>query len=263
MRQVLMVLIILFSAVANAEETKNGPLFMKDMVNETEFFAPWGIGVDFLTMDQDYSIKSLQFDLPGVDISDASLISVANELNHYDLKFDVWLTPFLNVFALVGRIDADTSVDLSQVPITGLPVQLGVLPVSYDGTVYGGGVNLVYGAPHWFVAVNNTWTGTNLSGDFDSSVSAFTSQPRIGLIKNRWSFYVGGLYLNATEKHKGTIALPIPGIPPVAFDVELESADKWNYAVGIFHIFSPKATLLLEYGFGDRNHTLFNFTYRF
>jgi len=111
--------------------------------------------------------------------------------------------------------------------------------------------------------VNNTWTGTNLSGDFDSSVSAFTSQPRIGLVKDRWTFYVGGMYLDTTEKHSGTIALPIPGIPPVPFNVELESADKWNYAVGVFHVFSPKAHLLLEYGFGDRTHTLFNFTYRF
>ena len=50
---------------------------------------------------------------------------------------------------------------------------------------------------------------------------------------------------------------------PVDFDVQLESAEKWNYAVGIFHAFSPKAHLSLEYGFGDRTHTLFNFTYRF
>ena len=263
MRRILLTLLLLAPLTTVGQESKNGPLFMKDMVNETEFFAPWGVGVDFFTMEQDYTINKLQFDLPGVDVSDPSLIGVTNDLRHYDLKLDVWITPFLNAFALVGRIDADTLVDFSKVPITGLPVSLGVLPVSYDGTVYGGGINLVYGTERWFVALNNTWTGTNLSGNFDSSVSAFTSQPRIGLIKDRWTFYVGGMYLDTSEKHKGTIALPIPGIPPVAFDVELESADKWNYAVGVFHAFSPKAHLSLEYGFGDRNHTLFNFTYRF
>ena len=36
-----------------------------------------------------------------------------------------------------------------------------------------------------------------------------------------------------------------------------------NYAVGAGYIFSPKATISFEYGFGDRTHTLFNFTYRF
>ena len=40
------------------------------------------------------------------------------------------------------RIDADTYVDLSNVPVTGLPVPLDVLRISYDGTVYGGGINL-------------------------------------------------------------------------------------------------------------------------
>lgn len=263
MRRILIALLIFIPLTVSGQESKNGPLFMKDMVNETDFFAPWGVGVDFFTMDQDYTIKNLQFDLPGVDVSDPSLIGVSNELNHYDLKLDVWVTPFLNVFGLIGRIDADTFVDFSNVPVTGLPVALGVLPVSYDGTVYGGGFNLVYGTERWFVALNNTWTGTSLGGDFDSSVSAFISQPRIGLIKDRWTFYVGGMYLDTTEKHSGSIALPIPGIPPVSFDVELESADKWNYAVGVFHVFSPKAHLSLEYGFGDRTHTLFNFTYRF
>jgi len=263
MCRIIIILLMLTPLTVCGQESSSGPLFMKDMVNETEFFDPWGVGIDFFTMDQDYKIKSLQFDLPGVDVSDPSLINVSNELNHYDLKLDVWVTPFLNVFALIGRVDADTLVDLGNVPITGLPVPLGVLPVSYDGTVYGGGVNLIYGSEHWFVALNNTWTGTNLSGDFDSSVSAFTSQPRIGMVKDRWTFYVGGMYLDTTEKHSGTIVLPIPGIPPVPFNVELESADKWNYAVGVFHVFSPRAHLLLEYGFGDRTHTLFNFTYRF
>ena len=263
MRRLLLILMMLAPLTVMAQETSKGPLFMKDMLNGKEFFDPWGVGVDFFTMDQDYSIKKLQFDLPGVDVSDPTKIGVSNDLNHYDIKLDLWVTPFLNVFGLVGRINADTLVDFSNVPVTGLPVPLGILPVSYDGTVYGGGINLIYGGERWFTALNTTWTGTNLSGDFDSSVSAFTVQPRVGLIKDSWTFYVGGMYLDTTEKHKGTIALPIPGIAPVAFDVELESADKWNYAVGIFHAFGTRAHLSLEYGFGNRTHTLFNFTYRF
>ena len=199
----------------------------------------------------------------GVEIGDTSLIDVTNELQHYDLKFDVWLTPFLNVFALIGKVDADTYVDLSKVPVSGLPVSLGVLQVPYDGTVYGGGVNLVWGTDRWFVALNNTWTDTSLGGTFDSDVSAFISQPRVGLIRDKWTFWVGGMYLDTDEKHSGSIQLPIPGIPPVPFDVELSSMDAWNYAVGLGHVFSPQATLYLEVGFGDREHTLFNFTFRF
>jgi len=264
MHRLLIALLLLLPLTINADESnKGGPLFMKDLVDEGEFFAPWGVGVDIFTMEQDYSIKSLQFQIPGIGDVDPSAIKVTNNLSNYDIKLDVWVTPFLNVFGLVGKLNARTYVDLSNVEIPGLPVSLGTLPVSYDGTVYGGGVNLVYGTKRWFAALNNTWTSTSLNGDFDSSVSSFTIQPRLGVIVDSWTMWVGGMWLDTTEKHSGTIALPVPGWPPVPFNVELETANKWNYAVGIGKIFSPQATLYFEVGFGDRNHTLFNFTYRF
>ena len=263
MHRLFIVLLLLLPLATPAQESSGEPLFMKDMLQGREFFEPWGVGVDYFAMEQDYRIKSLQFELPGVGIGDPSLIEVSNELRHYDVKLDVWVTPFLNVFGLIGKVDADTYVDLSKVPIAGLPVSLGTLPVAYDGTVYGIGFNLLYGTDRWFAALNNTWTDANLSGDFDSSVKSFSSQPRVGLIFNKTSIWLGGMYLDTEEKHSGTIMLPIPGIPPVPFNVELESMEKWNYAIGLGHVFSPKAHISLELGFGDRNHTLANFTYRF
>jgi len=264
MRRFLIILMLLAPMMVSAQESDSGgPLFMKDLLGDREFFDPWGVGVDIFTMQQDYGIVDLDFQLPGVEIGDASLIDVSNDVQSYDVKFDVWLTPFLNVFALVGRMKADTYVDFSNLPVQGLPFPLGSVQVAYDGTVYGGGVNLLYGTDKWFVALNNTWTDASLSGDFDSSVKAYTAQPRIGLIRNHWTFYAGGMYLDTQEKHSGSIQLPIPGFPPVPFNVELESAEKWNYAVGAMYVFSPKAQFLLEIGFGDRDHTLLNFTYRF
>jgi len=264
MRRLLIILFFLAPLTVSAQESgSKGPLFMKDLLGDREFFDPWGIGAEVFTMQQDYGIKSLDFQLPGVEIGDPDLIDVTNDVQSFDLRFDAWLTPFLNVFALVGRVDADTFVDFSNLPIQGLPFPLGAVQVSYDGTVYGAGVNLLYGTEKWFVALNNTWTDTSLSGDFDSSVSAYTAQPRVGLIRNMWTFYVGAMYLDTKEKHDGTIDLGLPGLPPIPFSVELESQEKWNYAVGAMLVFSPKAQFLLEVGFGDRDHTLLNFTYRF
>jgi len=263
MHRILLALILLAPLAAPAQETSGGPLFMKDMLQGREFFETWGVGVDYFTMKQDYKLKSLQFDLPGVGVGDPSLIGVTNELDHYDLKLDVWVTPFLNVFGLIGRVDAKTYVDLSKVPVQGLPVSLGTVPVAYDGTVYGAGFNLLYGTDRWFASLNNTWTDASLSGDFDSSVKTFSSQPRIGLLFNRSTVWIGGMYLDTEEKHAGAIALPIPGLPPIPFAVELESMEAWNYAIGIGHVFSPKAHFSIEVGFGDRTHTLANFTYRF
>ena len=258
MRHLLATCLLLTTAPVFAD---SGLPLMKEMLGDREFYEPWGIGVDFYTMDQPYQIKSLQFDLPGVVIPDASQLDVQNEVQHFDLKVDVWLTPFLNLFALVGRVDAETIVDLSSVPVAGLPFALGKLPVDYDGTVYGGGATLAYGGDRWFASLTGTWTTTDLSGNFESSVDSLSLQPRVGLLYDKWNFWVGGMYLDVEEEHRGAIELPILGLVP--FDVVLEGAKKWNTAVGAQYTFSPKAHLSLEVGFGDRDHTLFNFTYRF
>ena len=258
MHRLLLVLILAAPAAVSAE-----PLFMKDSVGDREFFNTWGVGLDIYTMDQDYEITSLEFVFPGIPSIDTDNVDVTNELSHVDLKLDAWVTPFLNVFGLVGRLQADTRVDLSEVPLPGLPFSLGVLPVNYDGTVYGAGFNLVYGTERWFASLNNTWTDASLSGDFNSSVSSYTAQPRIGLIRGNWSWYLGAMYLDTEESHKGVIDLGLPGLEAVPFDVELDTLEAWNYAVGVAYVFGPEAHLSFEVGFGDREHTLFNFTYRF
>ena len=71
------------------------------------------------------------------------------------------------------------------------------------------------------------------------------------------------MYLDTEETHSGNIDLGIPGAPTIPFAVSLESMEAWNYAVGMGYVFSPKAHLSFEVGFGDRTHTLFNFTFRF
>lgn len=268
MRHFIIALLLLAPLAASAQESESstGPLFMKDLVDDGEFFEPWGVGFDFFTMDQDYSLKSMSLDIPAlgeIDL-DPSQVMVTNKLKHYDVKLDAWITPFLNVYGLIGRVDADTVVDIGNFVVPGL----GSLPpftVSYDGTVYGFGANLVYGTDRWFTALNSTWTKANLSGDYNSSVKSLAFQPRLGLIKNGWTMWVGGMWLDTKETHNGTYELPVVGFGtiPIDFNVELESKNKWNYAAGVGYIFSPKATLSFEYGFGNRTHTLFNFTYRF
>ncbi len=235
--------------------------FMKDLAGDTELPRTWGVSLDYFTMDQDYDIKSLQFALPGVSLGDPSLLKVTNEVEHFDIKADVWLFPFLNVFGLVGRVETDTIVDLSRVEIVGLPFALDTLPVSFDGKVYGLGFTLVYGTENWFASATSTWTETKVSGGLDSSVSSLAIQPRVGLIRNDWRYWLGGMYLDTDEKHSGTFDLPFIG--PVPFEVELVTKDNWNYAAGLGYVFNDRTNLSFELGFGKRQHALFNFNVRF
>jgi len=239
----------------------DGLPFMKDLAGDADLPRPWGIGFDFYTMDQDYDIKSLDFELPGVIVGDPSAIEVTNKVQHFDFQADAWILPFLNVFGLVGRVDIDTKVDFSNADISGLPVDLGTLPFSFDGTVWGAGFTLAYGTERWFTSVTTTFTRTSTSGDFKSKVNSTTVQPRIGLLRNSFRFWVGGMYLDTDEKHSGEFDLPFIG--PVPFEIELKTKDSWNYAVGAGYEFTDRANLTFEVGFGNRTHTLFNFNVRF
>ena len=235
MRRLVISLLLLVPLTLPAQDSdtvavsNTGPLFMKDSLEGFDFFAPWGVGADIFIMQQDYNIKKLEFVLPGVPDIDPSLVDVSNDVQNYNLRGDVWLTPFLQVFALVGYIDADTSVDLSQVSLDVLGFPLPGFGVSYDGTVYGAGFNLLYGTDKWFATLNNTWTDTSLSGDFDSSVSSYTAQPRIGLVFDSWTVWTGGMYIDVDERHSGSFELPIPNPATganlrVPFRVDLETS---------------------------------------
>jgi hypothetical protein len=235
-RRLIFLLAVLLPLSSSAESSLP---FLKDMAGDRDLPRPWGLGIDFFTMDQDYDVKDLTFALPGVSLGDPSQIKVENEVQHFDIKGDVWLLPFLNVFGIIGKVDIDTYVDFSNADISNLPIDLGVLPVSFDGTVYGGGFTLAYGTESWFTSLTTTFTSTDTSGDFKSSVDSTSVQPRIGLLRENWRFWV------------------------VPFEVELESKDSWNYAIGAGYVFNDRADLSFEAGFGDRTHTLFNLNVRF
>lgn len=256
-------LILLLVALIPLSSSADGLPFMKDLAGDMDLPRPWGVGFDFFTMDQDYDIKSLTFALPGVGLGDPSKIKVTNEVQHIDIKGDAWILPFLNVFGIIGHVNIDTRVDFSDVEITGLPFALGTLPVSFNGTVYGGGFTLAYGTDRWFTSVTTTFTSTSTSGDLDSKVSSTAIQPRIGLLRDSWRFWGGAMYLNTDEKHSGVFDLGLPGLDAVPFAVELSTQDHWNYAVGVGYVFNDRADLSFEAGFGSRTHTLFNFNVRF
>lgn len=241
----------------------DGPPWGKSIAEGFDLPRPYGLGFDYFEMQQDYQIRSLQFSLPGVPPIPPELVKVENDIDHRDLKFDVWVLPFLNLFALYGHVDASTNVDLSGVPAAqlGLP-PLGVIPVRYDGDVYGGGLTLAYGSERWFTSLTGTWTHSDLDGDFDSSVRSRSWQPRIGLVHGAWSGWIGGHYIAVEENHAGVIQL-IPALPPIPFAVSLEQENAWSPVVGGRYAFNDRFELTGEYGGGQRDTLLINATWRF
>ena len=125
---------------------------LSDTVRRLLASIPWG---------------SLHSTFPLPPISDPSSILVQNEIEHVDLKLDLWLFPFLNVFGIYGSIDGRTTIDLSSV---GIPLLDSVarperyrtastrhaagMPWRPDATTYG--VQLAHAPtpPRWRVAAD-------------------------------------------------------------------------------------------------------------
>ena len=265
------------------------PLFGKEMAGDRNLPRAFGIGIDYFNMSQPYQIDSLNvcevdpcFSAIGAflpPLGPSSGILVENEAENVDIKLDLWLLPFLNVFAVYGQIDGKTTVDLSNVDLSGspfpfLPQQLETIPINYDGDVYGGGLVLAVGGDKWFASLTATFTDTSLSGDFTSSVQATTIQPRIGVRASETTeVWIGGYFIDAEESHTDTILLDLgfllpPTLPPgtlipVDFAVNLSQQEDFNFSLGIHSMFTEHWEATVEVGGGDRNTVLANMTYRF
>jgi hypothetical protein len=255
-------------------------LFGNDMAGDRQLPRTWGIGIDYFNMGQPYSIDSLTLtdnigpvvvDLGSALAPDPSVLAIDNDLRHGDLKIDVWVLPFLNVFGIYGQIDGATHIDLRALGLP-LPPQTNSLTIDYDGDVYGGGIVLAFGGDSWFGSLTATATDTSLGGDFKSSVSATTIQPRVGLrFGEHTEVWIGGYILDAEEKHSGTIdldlgvvggSLPVDGQDAV-FAVGLSQKEDFNLSIGTHMMFSEAWEATVEVGAGDRRTVLANFTYRF
>ena len=262
--------LILLAALVVPGFARADALFGNNIAGGMETPRTFGIGIDYFNLRQPFQLDSLTFVAPPgaplPPISDPSVITADSEIQNFDVKVDVWLLPFLNVFGIYGRIDGDTLVDLQGLELP-LPPQTQRVVIDYDGDVYGGGLVLAVGGERWFGSVTATFTDTDLSGDFESSVKATTIQPRIGLrAGDGIDVWVGGYIIDAEESHQGTVNLDIGfglGVIPIDFAVDLSQKEDFNPSIGMHMMLGESWEATAEIGGGDRDTVLANFTYRF
>ena len=253
---VLTVLLVPLSVHADA-------LFGNSLAGDRKLPRMMGIGIDYFDMSQPYEFDGTPTIVPPLPIDDFSVIGIDNEIEHSDLKFDIWIAPFLNVFAIYGNIDGRTNVDLSS---TGLPAP--PITVDYEGDVYGAGITLAGGGERWFASLTATFTETDLSGDLDSSVDTTTIQPRLGIrFGDHTEFWIGGYSIDAEESHTGVVELNLGpllgGVQTLDVAVDLKQEEDFNWSVGGHMMMSDAWEATVEVGAGDRQTVLANVTYRF
>ncbi len=218
---------------------------------------PFGVGVSYFSQKQPYDIVELKLGLPGWNPAAAKDLKVDNDTTSSHVALDYWVLPFLNVFVLGGKIDGTTTVKVSELNL-GLP--LSNIRVDYDGWMYGGGVTLAGGWDRIFVTASGYYTSTSLDAT-DSTVRAFVASPKVGYTFSRTAVYVGAMYQDVEERHKGSYA--VQGLGVVPFDVTLQQKEPWNYLAGVNIGLAEHWVLNMEAGFGERDTLLANLMYRF
>ena len=254
-RFVVLVFLIAITFTASSFGQDSEPMFplYRSMAGDRELPKPYGVGITYHHQKQDYDLADLMVSLPGIDIAQAAAaVKVENNTSEANLKFDLWLLPFLNIFAIIGHVEGETEVTL--------PQPLGKLDVEYDGLVYGGGLTLAAGYKDFFGSLTMLFTETDLDVS-TSSVEAFVLTPRIGYSTGFGQVYIGAMYQHTEEKHEGSVTIPQFG--NVNFEVELEEKDPWNYLAGVKIDLRKNLDLEVEGGVGDRKHVTASLTYRF
>lgn len=269
------------------------PFLAQNVVNlGYDLPLPYGAGIAYADVRQDQLLTSLRVGFNGSPKEPFEFVSFANarsETRSPQLKVDAWLFPFMNVFALFGRVEGIAAMDifldgngmLDQIgedcsgPIPSLTCillqdQLFLLPVRPDVnvTTYGVGTILAGGWNDWFVTVPVTLTMSRPDATVSEGLT-LTASPRVGRLINlgrvgNLSVFVGGNYLRSKLEIEGTFVVP-GDILDIDYTLDQENADRWNAVVGANWDLSKRVSLYFEYnGFtGSREAYIGGFGYRF
>jgi hypothetical protein len=265
---------------------------------------PFGVGLNYAFADQPIEISRIAVgvnDSEMVDISDFIVFDDLNaRLHAVNLRADLWVLPFMNVYALGNYVvQTETSVSIAE-------------PFSFDaGAVqsgYGAGFGTTLAGGFWgfFGTVDLNWTWNKME-KLEQPVGTFLLTPRVG--KNfgtfaglEFIFWVGAMRQVIQSETKGQIrlsdaiggsgegrfqddlqewyeALPparqaiVRGIvgrieggggdPVIRYDLDKAIAYPWNALVGTEIGLSPAWRVRAEVGFINRTQVVLGLNYRF
>ena len=247
----------------------------------------FGISVGYMHVEQGVNVDSINFDglkLGSMPIGQDSIgIETTGGRQNSDvltLRADMWLFPFLNFYAIGGKISGYSETNIS-VDIKGLPIKSAQnLPFQLDleGDMYGGGVVIAGGFKNWFTIVDGSYTKTNLT-IIDGGIQSIVVTPRFGYDFTSRGVpiraWVGGQYQNIQQSLSGNISdLDLP--PELhnllglvnkdndgRFNVEQSLATDWAPVMGFQYTINSTFNLIGEFSFGERRSAFITLDTRF
>jgi hypothetical protein len=235
-----------------------------------EFPKPYGLAGSMYFQQQNMEITKIR--LGNLELSEEGGIidfddsKIKNTVTSSQIRADVWVLPFVNVYGMMGRVttfnNIDLSINLNNDNIPNLSESISLLKertiANINGTVGGAGMVVAGGYGKVFANVNITWAQTWLS-EVNSIQKSFVAFPMVGMTTSFANLFVGGIYQNTGTVNKGSFQ----GSTGNQINYELEySAQRWNYTIGFNKSIGNWSMVIIQ-GFGARTNSVIEVGYRF
>ena len=217
------------------------PLGKKSVPEKFWGYQPQPIGISFgyTYLNDLMDISDFSFSLGGQPLPPgAVIVSEARHKTSVQLaRFDTWLFPFLNIYALAATLDgqaADVAFKVNPIPgMPPLPIPSTIEP-SYTGHFYGIGMTLAAGYKQFFASydINRQWATISV---FDNTVPAIVQGIRAGVHGKvngaNAAVYAGAFHLSLRDEVL-TGKNFIPGLPDHSFSLVASPQSAWNMLIG-------------------------------
>jgi len=171
-------------------------------------------------------------------VSEFATLGSSSDVFNSNFRFDTWLLPFLNVYALVGYVHNESATTLHVTlpgpgPLPGNIEREATIDTSLDGYVGGLGMTLAAGYKSFFMVADYNYNRADLGFD-----DAFTA--KIGSIRAGWQGKVGGralqTWLGAGNWDTAATAKGHADLEDgrrLVFEADQHPHTKWMYEVGV------------------------------
>ena len=191
---------------------------------------------------------------PGASIADFVQLGSSSDVFNANLKLDVFVLPFMSVYALVGYVhnESDTHAEITLAtpgPGGGEVVFDRTIATELDGVIGGLGIALAGGYGNFFLVADASYIQSDLGFDDDFTATIATVRAgyrgRIGALPLQMWLGVGSWDTAATAIGH----TDLPDGSRFVFEADQRPHTKWMYDVGSNLEFSKKFQLVADVGF--------------
>jgi hypothetical protein len=266
-RTAFAILALLSLSLANAQtpeepaplpESRHRLPFLKEEAEKRGIELPrtFGIGLVYYHLDRAIDVSDVRVGRNGAtpgSVSDFAHLGSSSKVDNVNLKLDMWLLPFLNLYAIAGYLhnESTTNIDVTLPPIlpNGSPREFTFsVPTEIDGTVGGLGMTLAGGYGPFMFAVDVNADQADLG--FDDKFKAVVTSIRAGWNGTAGSrplrVWLNGTYWDTFATATGTVADPDGGT--LEFEVDQGPEHPWTYGLGLSYSAKPWLELSLDSG---------------